>query len=77
MKKRVDRSFHYGAVGGYQSDCSGSGLHGCVGLISSPAQWVKDMVLSAAVAWVAAAAQIQSLAWELPYAMGAAIGCNH
>ena len=32
-------------------------------------QWVKNLT---AVAWVVAAAWIQYLAWELPYAMGVA-----
>ena len=36
-------------------------------------QWVKDMVLSSVV-WVAALVQVQSLAWELPHAMGTAKG---
>ena len=35
------------------------------------AQWVKDPALVSAVAWVAAVAQIWSLAWELLYATGA------
>ena len=34
------------------------------------AQWVKNLT---AVVWVSAVAGIQSLAWELPYALGAAI----
>ena len=33
-------------------------------------QWVKNPT---AAAWVAAMAQVQSLAWELPYARDAAI----
>ena len=35
--------------------------------IPSPAQWVKGSGITASAAW------IQSLAWELPYAMGVAI----
>ena len=35
------------------------------------AQWVKDSVVTA-VAPVAAVASVRSLAWELPYAVGAA-----
>lgn len=38
-----------------------------------PAQWVKASSIGAAVAQIIAAAQIQSLAEELPYAMGTAI----
>ena len=34
-------------------------------------QWVKDLVLPRVVAMVTAAALIQPLAWELPYAVGA------
>ena len=41
-------------------------------MIPSPAQWVKGSIVDAARAWVNAAAWIQSLAWELPDAMGAA-----
>ena len=46
-----------------------------IGLISSQAQWVKGSSVAAAAATVQvqAAAQIQSLAQELPYAMGVAI----
>ena len=43
-------------------------LCGGVGSIPGPAQWVKGSGVATAVA------QIQSLAWELSYAMGAAIG---
>ena len=39
----------------------------------SPTQWVKGSSIAAAMAWVTAEAQIQSLAQELPYAMGTAI----
>ena len=46
------------------------------------AVWVKSLAqqdglkgssIATAVAWVAVAPQIQSLAWELPYALGVAI----
>ena len=40
---------------------------------SGPAQWVKESGIAAAAAKVEAAAQIQSLAWECPYAVVAAI----
>ena len=43
-----------------------------VSLIHSPEHWVKGSGVSIA-AWVTDAAQIQSLAQELSYAMGAAI----
>ena len=36
------------------------------------AQWVTDPVVVTAVAWVTAVVQVQSLAWEIPHAMGAA-----
>ena len=42
-------------------------------LIPSLAQWVKGSGIAAAVALVAAAARIKSLAWELPCAAGVAI----
>jgi len=41
-----------------------------VGLVPGLTQWVKDLTLL--WLWLAAAALIQSLAWELPYAIGAA-----
>ena len=44
-----------------------------MGSIPSLLQWVKGSGIGAAVSWVTAAAQIQSLAWEIPYAAGAAI----
>ena len=46
-----------------------SGLDHCrgPGLIPSPVQWVKGSNVVAAVAWVAAVVQVQSLAWELPH----------
>ena len=36
------------------------------------AQWVKGPVLSTAAAWIAAVAQVRSLTWECPHAVGAA-----
>ena len=42
-------------------------------MIPGPAQWVKIWGVAAAAAQVAAVAQVQSLAWELPCAMGMAI----
>ena len=44
-----------------------------MGLIPSLAQWVKGYSVAIAMVQVAAMAQIQSLAQELPCAMGAAI----
>ena len=34
------------------------------------AQWVKDVVLSLSWLWLFAVVQVQSLAWELPHAVG-------
>ena len=42
-------------------------------MISSLAQWLKESIIAAATAQVAAVARIQSLVWELPCVMGAAI----
>ena len=44
-----------------------------MGLIPRPVQWIKGFGVAAAVAQVTAVAQIQCLAQELPYAVGAAI----
>lgn len=55
-----------------ESYCSGSDCFRGAGLIPSPAQWVKGSRIATAVAQVAAAARIQSLTWELPYAIGEA-----
>ena len=47
--------------------------HEVVGLIPGLAQWVKDPTLLWLWYRLAAVAQIQPLAWELPYAAGAAL----
>ena len=51
----------------YRSDCSSSGCYGGVGSVPGSVQWVKGSGVASAEAW------IQSLAWELPYAMATAI----
>jgi len=38
-----------------------------------PVQWVKGSGIATTMTEVATVAQIRSLAWELPYAMGVAI----
>ena len=58
---------------GEASDCGDSGRCGGVGSIPNLAQRVKGSSIAATMARVAAAARIQLLAWELPYAMGASI----
>ena len=50
---------------GLGGHCKGAGL------VPSPELQVKGSSVAAAMAWVAAAAETQSLAWELPYAIGA------
>jgi len=42
-------------------------------LVPGLACWVKGSGIATTVALVAVVAQIQSLAWELPYAIGAAM----
>ena len=60
---------HCGAVG-WESDCSGLGHCECAGSIPGLAQWIKGSS-------VTAAAQIQFLAQEHPYAVGVAINNNN
>ena len=43
-----------------------------MGSIPSEMQWIKGSGVAVAVVQVTAAAQIQSLAWELPYTAGVA-----
>ena len=45
-------------------------------MISRPVQWVKGSSFDTFAAYVAAVAQIQYLAWELPYAEGVALKKN-
>ena len=56
-----------------ESDCISSSCCRGTGSIPSPVQWIKVSGVAIAVAQVVAEAQIQSLAWELPYTMGVAI----
>ena len=56
-----------------ESDRSSLGCFRSVGSIPSLAQGVKGSSVAAAEMWVTAAAQIQSLAWDLPCAVGVAI----
>ena len=44
-----------------------------MGSIPNPAQWIKGHGVAIDVAWVTAAAQIQSLDQELPYTTDVAI----
>ena len=47
--------------------------HEVVGLIPSLAQWVKDLALLWLWCRLAAIAPVGTLAWEPPYAVGAAL----
>ena len=47
-------------------------IHEGVGLMPGLTQWIKDLALLWLWCWPAAAAPIQPLAWEPPYAAGAA-----
>ena len=73
LKSRVSAvwSSCCGAVSS-ESDCGSSPCCGSVGSILSPMQWVKGSGVAAAVTYTACAG-IRPLAWEFPYAMGAAI----
>ena len=58
-------SSHCGAV-----EMNPTGIHEEAGLIPGLAQWVGDLALLWLWCRLAAAALIQPLAWELPYASG-------
>ena len=56
-----------------EPNCIISGCCGGVGSIPSLVQWVKGSCIATAKAELVFVVQIQSLAWELPYALGVAI----
>ena len=70
--KNYARSSHCGSVG-WEPNCTGLGCCGDAGLIPGPAQQARGPSVATAAAQVTAAAQIQSLSWEFPHAMGVTI----
>ena len=53
---------------GWEFDCRGSYRYGGKGLIPGLVKWIVGSGIATPMVWIAAVAQIQSLARELPYA---------
>ena len=68
LKRDNSRSCRHGVAQTYQTR-----NHEVVGLIHSLAQWVRDLALLQLWCRPAAVALIRPLAWEPPYAVGAAL----